>query len=36
MTPPGPRILIVEDEPKLARIEAEYLTAAGYATPPHR
>ncbi len=32
MTPPGPRILIVEDEPKLARIEAEYLTAAGYAT----
>ena len=28
--PPSPTILIVEDEPKLARLLQEYLTQAGY------
>ena len=26
----SPRILIVEDEPKIARLAADYLNAAGY------
>src|SRR5690606_20411821 len=31
MTENAPRILIVEDEPKLASLLADYLRAAGYA-----
>ena len=32
MSPAVEKILIVEDEPKLAALEADYLAAAGYAT----
>ena len=28
----SPRILMVEDEPKIARLAADYLNAAGYET----
>lgn len=30
MSPPAPRILVVEDEPKIARLLADYLLAAGF------
>lgn len=32
MPAPGARVLIVEDEPKIARVLADYLEAAGYVT----